>query len=72
MKKKMKSNETSIFNIDRNIINTKTASQRFFVTKTTSAERILTNQKLKENSVTISCQSFNQMIIKKANVDKRR
>ncbi len=72
MKKEMKSNEILIFNIDRNIINTKTISQRSFVIKTNNAERILTNQKLKENSVTISCQSFNQMIIKKANVDKRR
>jgi hypothetical protein len=34
MKKEMKSNETSIFSIDRNIINTKTANQRSFVTKT--------------------------------------
>jgi hypothetical protein len=43
-------------------------SQDCFVIKTTNVERILFNQNWKENNVTISCQSFNQMInIKKIN-----
>jgi hypothetical protein len=73
MKKEMKTKDkTSISNVDRNIINIKAASQDSFVTKTTSVERILTNQKSREkSSVTISCQSFNQMIIKRARTDKR-
>jgi hypothetical protein len=59
MKKKMKTEfKSSIFSVDRNIINIKTANQDSFVTKTTSVERILTNQNRKKNSVTISCQSF--------------
>ncbi len=47
MKKKMKSSiikQTSIFNVERNNINTKTISQDYFVTKTISVERILFNQ----------------------------
>jgi hypothetical protein len=72
MKKEMKKElKSSIFSVDRNITNIKAVSQDSFVTKTISVERILTNQKSKENSVTISCQSFNQMIIKKARIDKR-
>jgi hypothetical protein len=72
MKKEMKTEfKSSIFSVDRNITNIKAASQDSFVTKTTSVERILTNQKSKKNSVTISCQSFSQMIIKRAKIDKR-
>jgi hypothetical protein len=72
MKKKMKTElKSSIFNFDRNIINIKTVNQDSFVIKTTSVERILTNQNRRKDSVTISCQSFDQMIIKKARIDKR-
>jgi hypothetical protein len=46
MKKKINSTiKSSIFSIDRNVINIETASQDSFVTKTTSVERILSNQK---------------------------
>ncbi len=65
MKKEMKFRiikQTSIFSVERNNINTKTTSQDCLVTKTISVERILTNQKREESSVTISCQSFSQMI----------
>jgi hypothetical protein len=56
MKKEMKSN-----------INIKKTSQDCLVIKTISVERILYNQKRKKDNVTISCQSFNQMIsIKKS------
>jgi hypothetical protein len=52
MKKEMKAkNKTSIFSVDRNIINIKAASQDSFVTKTTSVERILTNQKSRKKVV---------------------
>jgi hypothetical protein len=72
MKKEMKTElKSSIFNVDRDIINIKTASQDSFVIKTISVERILTNQNRKRDSVTISCQSHSQMIIKKARIDKR-
>jgi hypothetical protein len=72
MKKKMKTKlKSSIFSVDRNITIIKTASQDSFVIKTTSVERILTIQNRKKDNVTISCQSFNQMIIKKAKIDKR-
>jgi hypothetical protein len=65
MKKEMKfriTKQTSIFSVERNNINTKTINQDCLVTKTISVERILTNQKRKRNNVTISCQSFSQMI----------
>jgi hypothetical protein len=72
MKQEMKTKiKTSIFSVDRNIINIKTINQDSFVTKTINVEKILINQKSKKNNVTISCQSFSQMIIKKAKVDKR-
>jgi hypothetical protein len=72
MKKQMKTEfKSSISSVDRNIINIKTTSQDSFVIKTTSVERILINQNREEDNVTISCQSFNQMIIKKARIDKR-
>ncbi len=72
MKKKMKTKvKSSIFSVDRNIINIKAVNQDSFVIKTTSVEKILINQKLKRDNVTILCQSFNQMIIKKARIDKR-
>jgi hypothetical protein len=48
MKKEMNSTiKLSIFSVDRNFINIKTANQDSFVTKTTSVERILSNQKKK-------------------------
>jgi hypothetical protein len=65
MKKEMKFRiikQISISNVERNNINTKTTSQDCFVIKTTSVERILSNQKRRKDNVTISCQSFNQMI----------
>ncbi len=63
MKKEMNSTiKSSIFNVDRNFINIKTVSQDSFVIKTINVERILSNQKRREDSVTISCHSFNQMI----------
>jgi sugar-specific transcriptional regulator TrmB len=68
MKKEMKSMiKTSIFNVDRNFINIKAANQDCFVIKTISVERILFNQKKKENNVTISCHSSDQMIDIKKN-----
>jgi hypothetical protein len=71
MKKKMKFNmikQTSIFNVERNNINTKTINQDCLVIKTINVERILFNQNWKEDNVTISCQFINQMIsIKKIN-----
>jgi hypothetical protein len=61
MKKEMNSTiKLSIFSVDRNFINIKTADQDSFVTKTTSVERILSNQKREEDSVTISCHSLSQ------------
>ncbi len=72
MKKEMKSKiKVSIFNVDRNITIIKAVRQDSFVTKTTSVERILTNQKLRESNVTISCQSASQMIINEIKIDKR-
>jgi hypothetical protein len=65
MKKEMKVSiikQTSIFNIERNNINAKTINQDCLVIKTISVERILFNQNWKKNNVTISCQSFSQMI----------
>jgi hypothetical protein len=65
MKKEMKFSiikKTSISNVEQNTINTKTINQDCFVIKTISVERILFNQNLKKDNVTISCQSFNQMI----------
>jgi hypothetical protein len=65
MKKEMKfeiAKQISILSVERNNINTKTNSQDCFVIKTTSVERTLFNQKREKNSVTISCQSFSQMI----------
>jgi hypothetical protein len=63
MKKEMNSTiKFSIFSVDRNFLNIKTVSQDSFVTKTISVERILSNQKEEESSVTISCHSFSQMI----------
>jgi hypothetical protein len=51
MKKEMKTElKSSIFSVDRNIINIKAASQDSFVIKTTSVERILTNQNRKKSS----------------------
>jgi hypothetical protein len=71
MKQEMKFSiikQTSILNVERNNISTKTTSQDCLVTKTTSVERILFNQSKKKDSVTISCQSSSQMIsIKKVN-----
>ncbi len=68
MKKKMKSIvKTSIFSVDRNFINIKAVNQDCFVIKTINVERILFNQKKKENNVTISCHSSNQMISIKKN-----
>jgi hypothetical protein len=54
--------QTSIFSVEQNNINTKTANQDCLVIKTTSVERILFNQNKKKNNVTISCQSSSQMI----------
>jgi hypothetical protein len=72
MKKEMKTKfKSSIFSVDRNIINIKTINQDSFVTKTISVERILINQNRKKDNVTISCQSSSQMIIKRAKIDKR-
>jgi hypothetical protein len=51
MKKEMKFSiikKTSIFSVERNIVNTKTTNQDCFVTKTMSVERILSNQSLKK------------------------
>jgi hypothetical protein len=59
--------QTSILNVERNYTNVKTISQDCFVTKITSVERILSNQKQKESSVTISCHSFSQKISIKKN-----
>jgi hypothetical protein len=65
MKKEMRFSMTkqiSIFNVERNNTNIKTISQDCFDIKTTSVERTLFNQNKRKNSVTISCQSFSQMI----------
>jgi hypothetical protein len=65
MKQEMKFSiikQTSIFSVERNNINTKTTSQDCLVTKTTSVERTLLNQNKRRSNVTISCQSFSQMI----------
>jgi hypothetical protein len=59
--------QTSIFSVERDNINVKTASQDCSVTRATSAGRILSNQKRREDSVTISCHSFSQMISIKKN-----
>jgi hypothetical protein len=68
MKKEMKSMiKTSIFSVDRNLINIKAASQDCLVIKTINVERILFNQKKKKSSVTISCHSSDQMIDIKKN-----
>jgi hydroxymethylpyrimidine pyrophosphatase-like HAD family hydrolase len=67
MKKRKKMIKSSTFSVDRNFINIKTASQDCFVTKATSVERILSNQKKKKDSVTISCHSLSQMISIKKN-----
>jgi hypothetical protein len=49
MKKEMKiKDKTSIFSVDRNIINIKAVNQDSFVTKKTNVERILINQKSKK------------------------
>jgi hypothetical protein len=72
MKKEMKTKlKFSIFSVDRNITKIRAISQDSFVIKTTNVERILTNQNRRRDNVTISCQSFNQMIIKKVRIDKR-
>jgi hypothetical protein len=58
MKKNMKFDnikKTSIFNVEQNLIIVNTANQSSFATKTINSEKTLTNQKLKEDSVTISC-----------------
>jgi hypothetical protein len=70
MKIKMKFSiikQTSILSVERNYTNVKTVSQDCFVTKITSVERILFNQKQKENNVTISCHSLSQKISIKKN-----
>jgi hypothetical protein len=71
MKKEIRFNmikQTSIFNVERNNINIKTINQDCLDIKTTSVERILSNQNKRKNSVTISCQSLSQMIeIKRIN-----
>jgi hypothetical protein len=71
MKKEIKFNiikQTSIFSVERNNINTKTINQDCVVIKTINVERILFNQNWERDNVTMSCQSFNQMInIKKIN-----
>jgi hypothetical protein len=68
MKNKMKLMiKSSIFSVDRNFIKIKAVSQSSFVIKTTDVERILFNQKKKEDNVTISCHLLSQMIsIKKS------
>jgi hypothetical protein len=59
--------QTSIFSVERNNINVKTTSQDCSVIRAISVERTLSNQKRREDSVTISCHSFSQMIsIKKS------
>ncbi len=73
MKKEMKFiiiKQTSTFSVERNNINMKTTSQDCLVTKTTSVERILSNQNWEKDNVTISCQSSNQMISTKE-INKR-
>jgi hypothetical protein len=59
--------QTSISSVERNYTTVKTANQDCFVTKVTSVERILSNQKQKKNNVTISCHSLSQKIIIKKN-----
>jgi hypothetical protein len=58
----------SISSVDWNFTNIISIRQTSFVIKTTSVERILSNQKLRESSVTISCQSSDQMITIKSRV----
>jgi hypothetical protein len=58
--------QTSIFSVERNNINIKTANQDCLVIKTIS-ERILFNQKKRRDNVTISCHSLSQMISIKKN-----
>ncbi len=63
MKKEIKSSiKSSIFNVNRNIINIKTVNQISFVTKTINVERVLFDQKLRRDNVTISCQLISQII----------
>jgi hypothetical protein len=57
--------KSSILNVDRNFSNNKLVKQDCFVVKTIKVERILFNQKLKRDSVTISCQQLSQMIKKR-------
>ncbi len=52
--------QTSILSVERNYINVKTTSQDCLVIKVTSVEKTLSNQKQKENSVTIPCHSLSQ------------
>jgi hypothetical protein len=59
--------QTSTLSVERNNTNVKTVSQDCLVIRATSVERILSNQKKRKSSVTISCHSFSQMIsIKKS------
>jgi hypothetical protein len=70
MKIKMKFSiikQTSIFSVEQNNINIKTINQDCFIIKTINVETILSNQKKRKNSVTISCHSFSQMINIKKN-----
>ncbi len=70
MKMKMKFSiikQTSILSVERNNINVKTVSEDCFVTRATSVERTLSNQKRRRDSVTISCHSLSQMISIKKN-----
>jgi 3-polyprenyl-4-hydroxybenzoate decarboxylase len=65
MKREMKFiiiKQTSTSSVERNNINTKTTNQDCLVIKTTSVERILSNQNWERDNVTISCQSSSQMI----------
>jgi hypothetical protein len=59
--------QTSILSVERNYTNVKTASQDCPVTRATSVERILPNQKEREGSVTISCHSLSQKVSIKKN-----
>jgi hypothetical protein len=59
--------QTSTLSVERNYTNVKTVSQDCFVIRATSVERILSNQKEKRDSVTISCHSFSQKISIKKN-----
>jgi hypothetical protein len=72
MKKEMKTElKPSIPSTDRNITNTKAASQGSSATKATSAERTLTNQNRGGDSVTVPCQPPSQVTTKGARIDKR-